>query len=74
MRLDIYRRAEGPGIFSYLAVPEQQRIPNEVVNTDWEVEALAVESDEEGDCVPDYAIEHVAAQLAEKSYALTARH
>ncbi|MEG0885806.1 MAG: DUF6139 family protein, partial [Janthinobacterium sp.] len=30
MRVDIYRRAEHDGIFSYLAVPEGKLIPEEV--------------------------------------------
>jgi hypothetical protein len=72
MRVDIYRRAELPGKFSYLAVPEQKLIPNEVVNTDWQVEATAVEVDERADNVQPYAIEHVAAQIADKGYAVTA--
>jgi len=33
MRVDIYRRAEHDGIFSYLAVPEGKIIPEEVTNT-----------------------------------------
>lgn len=36
MRVDIYRRAEHDGIFSYLAVPEGKLIPEEVTNTDWQ--------------------------------------
>ena len=46
MRLDIYRRAEHDGKFSYLAVPETRNIPEEATNTDWEVEARAVEVDD----------------------------
>src|SRR5690606_13038469 len=36
MRLDIYRRPEPEGRFSYLAVPEGKPIPQEAINTDWE--------------------------------------
>ena len=46
MRLDIYRRAESDGKFSYLAVPETRNIPEEATNTDWEVEARAFEVDD----------------------------
>ena len=74
MRLDIYRRAENDGKFSYLAVPETRNIPNEATNTDWEVEARAVEVADEADQMPDYEIERLSEQLAEKGYAVTALH
>ena len=35
MRLDIYRRPDTDGSFSYLAVPESRNIPEEATNTDW---------------------------------------
>ena len=43
MRIDIYRRAEHDGKFSYLAVPESKDIPEEATNTDWEVAQRAFE-------------------------------
>ncbi|WP_426197053.1 DUF6139 family protein [Massilia sp. DWR3-1-1] len=72
MRLDIYRRAEHDGKFSYLAVPETRNIPEEATNTDWEVEAKAVELDDTADQLATYHLDHVAAQIAEKGYAVTA--
>lgn len=74
MRLDIYRRAESDGKVSYLVVPETRNIPEEATNTDWEVEARAVEVDDDADQLPDYAIENLGGQLAEKGYAMTALH
>ncbi len=74
MRLDIYRRAENDGKFTYLAVPEARNIPNEATNTDWEMEARAVEVEDEAESIPDYAIEHLSEQIAEKGYAVTALH
>jgi len=74
MRLDIYRRAENGGKFSYLAVPEDRQIPEEATNTDWQVEAKAVEVDDASDHIPDYDIEHLTEQIAEKGYAMTALH
>jgi len=71
MRLDIYRRAEHDGKFSYLVVPETKNIPEEATNTDWEVEARAVEVDDNASELPDYRIHDVSAQLAEKGYAVT---
>jgi hypothetical protein len=74
MRLDIYRRAERGGKFSYLAVPQDRVIPDEATNTDWEVEARALEVADEADRIVDYDIEHLNAQIAEKGYAVTALH
>jgi hypothetical protein len=71
MRLDIYRRAETDGKFSYLAVPETKNIPEEATNTDWEVEARAVEVDDNAQQIEDYDIENLSGQLAEKGYAVT---
>lgn len=74
MRLDIYRRAENDGKFSYLAVPQDRNIPNEATNTDWQMEARALEIADEADQLPDYDIEHLSEQIAEKGYAVTALH
>jgi hypothetical protein len=74
MRLDIYRRAENDGKFSYLAVPESRVIPEEATNTDWLVEATAVEVPDDVDALADYDIEHVTTQIEEKGYAMTALH
>lgn len=74
MRLDIYRRPETDGHFSFLAVPEEQQIPEEATNTDWVLEARAVEVEDEADTLPDYEIERLHEQLAEKGYAMTALH
>lgn len=74
MRLDIYRRAESDGKFSYLAVPETRNIPQEATNTDWEVEARAFEVDDNAEQLPDYDIENLSRQLNEKGYAMTALH
>ncbi|MFC5547116.1 DUF6139 family protein [Massilia aerilata] len=71
MRLDIYRRAEQDGKFSYLAVPETRNIPEEATNTDWEVEARAVEVDDGAQQIDDYDIQNLTGQLAEKGYAVT---
>jgi len=74
MRLDIYRRTESDGKFSYLAVPETRNIPEEATNTDWEVEARAFEVDDNAEQLPDYDIDNLNSQLSEKGYAMTALH
>jgi hypothetical protein len=71
MRLDIYRRAEHDGKFSYLAVPETRNIPEEATNTDWEVEARAVEVDDNAEQIENYDIDNLNGQLSEKGYAVT---
>ncbi|MGF6274860.1 hypothetical protein ABIB38_003252 [Massilia sp. UYP11] len=71
MRLDIYRRAEHDGKFSYLAVPEAKNIPEEATNTDWEIEARAFEVDDDADQIEDFDIDNLNGQIAEKGYAMT---
>ncbi|AVR98386.1 DUF6139 family protein [Pseudoduganella armeniaca] len=71
MRLDIYRRPEHDGIFSYLAVPEGKPIPQEAINTDWEPAAKALEVDDEADTLPDFHIEQLPQQIGTKGYAIT---
>lgn len=71
MRLDIYRRAEQDGKFSYLAVPEAKNIPEEATNTDWEIEARAYEVEDNADGIADFDIEHLSDQIADKGYAIT---
>lgn len=71
MRLDIYRRAEHDGKFSYLAVPETRNIPEEATNTDWEVEARAIEVADDAERIEDYDIDKLNQQLSEKGYAVT---
>lgn len=71
MRLDIYRRAETDGKFTYLAVPEARNIPEEATNTDWLIEARAYEVDDNVDKLPDYDIDNLSRQMAEKGYAVT---
>jgi hypothetical protein len=71
MRVDIYRRAEHEGMFSYLAVPEGKRIPEEATNTDWEVEAQRVEVDDADGPLQRYRIVTPLAQISAKGYAIT---
>lgn len=72
MRVDIYRRAEDKGLYSYLAVPEGKRIPEEATNTEWQPEAQKVEVDEDADALSDYPIDKPMAQISAKGYAMTA--
>ncbi len=71
MKLDIYKRAESGGRYSYLAVPQGDVIPNEVTNIDWEDAERGIEFDENDDVLPSYAIEQPIEQIAAKGYAIT---
>lgn len=71
MRLDLYRRPEMDGKFSYLAVLEGKPIPEEAINTDWQLLTQGIDVSDEQDAMPDYAIEHPFQQIGSKGYAIT---
>ncbi len=71
MRLDLYRRPEAGGKYSYLAVLEGKIIPQEATNTDWEILAQGLDISDEEDAMPEYAIEHPFEQIGSKGYAIT---
>jgi hypothetical protein len=71
MRVDIYRRPEHAGRFSYLAVPESKPIPEELINTDWEQTDRAVEIDDNAQHLEEFAIHEPIAQIKAKGYAIT---
>ena len=71
MRIDIYRRAEHDGHFSYLAVPEGKLIPEEVVNTDWEPTDRAVDLADGATHLKDFSIDNPLGQIQAKGYAIT---
>ncbi len=74
MRVDLYRRPEAEGKVSYLAVPEGKRIPEEVINTDWQSAGTSVELADHARRWGDYGIEKPEAQIGEKGYAITSLH
>lgn len=71
MRLDLYRRPEAGGKYSYLAVLEGKPIPEEAINTDWQILSQGMEVSDEEDAMPDFAIEHPFKQIGSKGYAIT---
>lgn len=71
MRLDLYRRPETDGKYSYLAVLEGKPIPEEAINTDWQLMVQGVDVSDEQDDMPDYAIERPFQQIGSKGYAIT---
>ncbi|MDB5838912.1 MAG: hypothetical protein JWQ23_864 [Herminiimonas sp.] len=71
MRLDIFRRAENDGKYSYLAVPEGKYIPHEAENADWEAAARSVDVDDNQHALSQYHIEEPLEQISAKGYAIT---
>lgn len=71
MRVDIYRRAETTGQFSYLAVPEGKIMPGEVINTDWELTDQGVDVDDGATQLAEFAIDAPLEQIQAKGYAIT---
>lgn len=71
MRLDIYRRPENNGKFSYLAVPEGNMIPQEAISIEWETADRSVELDDDSPQLPEFAIENPLQQIHTKGYAIT---
>lgn len=71
MRIDIYRRAEHAGHFSYMAVPEGKMIPEEAVNTDWELSDRSVDMEDSATQLLDFAIDTPLEQIKSKGYAIT---
>lgn len=71
MRIDIYRRAEHAGRFSYLAVPEGKLIPGEAINTDWESADRSVEIEDNSTHLADFSIDDPITQIKAKGYAIT---
>jgi hypothetical protein len=71
MRLDIYRRPENGGRYSYLAVPATRPIPEEANAIDWETMRLGVDFQETEDALTEYLIEKHTEQISAKGYAIT---
>ncbi len=71
MRLDLYRRPEAGGNYTYLAVLEGKPIPEEAINTDWEIALRGLDVSDEDDVMPEYAIDHPFRQIDTKGYAIT---
>lgn len=71
MRVDIYRRPEAQGRFSYLAVPEGRAIPQEATNIDWEADLRGMEVGDTDELLHDYGMPAASDQITEKGYAIT---
>lgn len=71
MKVDVYKRPEPEGIYSYLAVPEGRPIPEEATNIDWETEQQSIDLDENHQTVGDLTYEDAQRQIDAKGYAIS---
>jgi len=71
MRLDIYKRPENGGKYSYLAVPEGKEIPQEAINIDWETAERSRDFNENDGKLAEFSIEDPVQQINAKGYAIT---
>ncbi len=71
MRLDIYKRSEAEGQFSYLAVPEGEMIPQEAVSPDWQEDERGLDFNGQNSELAAFGIEDPMQQIEAKGYATT---
>ena len=71
MRLDLYRRPEAGGRYSYLVVPQGRAIPEEANSIDWQLAGEGIEVSDEQQTLADFSIEQPFSQLGSKGYAIT---
>jgi hypothetical protein len=71
MKVDVYKRTEENDLCSYLVVPHEKPLPQEVVSTEWLVHELDVDFERTGKAHftldPDDAFQ----QMGEKGYAIS---
>jgi hypothetical protein len=71
MRVDIYRRPEYAGRYTYLAVPEGKQIPDEAISIDWETAERGINVDDDVETLAQFAIDDPIEQINAKGYAIT---
>ncbi|NEX63769.1 DUF6139 family protein [Noviherbaspirillum galbum] len=71
MKVDVYKRPDQGGHYSYLAVPEGRPIPNEATNIDWETAEHNVDLDEDNESVQGLDARDALEQIKDKGYAIS---
>lgn len=71
MKVDVYKRPESEGFYSYLVVPEGKPIPNEATNIDWETAENNIDIDEHNEPVHGLSAADALAQIHLKGYAIS---
>ncbi|HVL75876.1 MAG TPA: DUF6139 family protein [Noviherbaspirillum sp.] len=71
MKVDVYRRPQAEGQYSYLAVPEGRPIPNEATAIDWETALNNVDLDDGNEPVDGLPASDALQQINAKGYAIS---
>jgi len=71
MKVDVYKRPDGEGLFSYLLIPHAKPLPGEVTNTDWQMHERDVDFERDGSRHFTLQPEDAFVQIGEKGYAIT---
>lgn len=71
MKVDVYKRPENQGKYSYLAVPEGRPIPNEATAIDWETAEQNIDLDDNNETVVGLSSEDALEQISQKGYAIS---
>ena len=74
MKVDVYKRLEAQGLYSYLAVPEGRPIPDEATNIDWETAEQNIDLDENHETIAGIPWEEAQRQIRTKGYAISSLH
>lgn len=71
MKVDVYKRPDSDGLFSYLVIPHEKALPDEVTNTDWQMHEHDVNFERDGKRHFTLQAEDAYKQISEKGYAIT---
>lgn len=71
MKIDLYRRPEVDGQYSYLAVPQGRPIPEEATNTDWETVKRDFDLERNDGEGTGLEFENATEQINQKGYAIS---
>jgi len=71
MKVDVYKRPEQEGAYSYLAVPEGRPIPEEATNIDWETAENNIDLDPGNEPVLGLSADDALQQIDIKGYAIS---
>lgn len=71
MKVDVYKRSEDANLYSYLIVPTQKALPEEVTNTDWQVFDRNVDFELDGKVHFTLDPNDAMSQISEKGYAIS---
>lgn len=74
MKVDVYKRPEQAGLYTYLAVPEGRPIPNEATNIDWETAEHNVDLDQDNEPLLGLTADDALQQINDKGYAISSVH